>query len=115
MSTFPRSPAYSIAMLERPTLMMLLAVGVGIWVGCNNEQPHTTGPDGHSQCEGNGCICPDANDCDLECTTDCDLQCLGSGDCIFACGDDCHTECAGVGNCQIDVGQGGLVSCDGSG
>jgi hypothetical protein len=102
------------AMLERATLTMLLAFGVGLWVGCNND-PDVLCGEGHCECEANACICPDSGDCDIECTADCDLQCAASGNCLFACGDDCITECTGSGNCEIDVGAGSLVRCTGSG
>lgn len=103
-------------MLQRASLTMLLAFGVGLWVGCHDDHhPDALCEDGHCECEGNACICPDAGDCDIDCTADCDLQCAGSGDCAFACGDGCVSACTGSGNCEIEVGAGSLVRCTGSG
>jgi hypothetical protein len=102
-------------MVDRAMLTMLLAFGTGLWVGCRDDHPDAICEDGHCECEGNDCICPDSGDCDIECTADCALQCAASGNCIFACGDDCVTECTGSGNCEIDVGARSLVRCTGSG
>lgn len=105
---------YHRSMTPRTPLTMLLAFGMGLWVGCR-EEPDVYCEDGHCECEGSDCICPASGDCDIECTADCDLQCAASGNCTFACGDACVTACTGSGNCTIDVGAGSLVRCTGSG
>jgi hypothetical protein len=99
----------------RSTVRCLAALAVGIWLGCHDDDVNADCEDGHCECAGNDCICPQSGDCDIECTEDCDLQCAGSGNCAFSCGVDCAVDCTGSGNCEIAVDDASTIRCSGAG